>query len=40
MGLGYLGLKNNKKALEYFEKTLTLDTNHQESLLYKEMCQN
>lgn len=37
MGLGKLGLGRSKEAWADFEKTLTLDVNHQNCLIYKKM---
>jgi hypothetical protein len=37
MGLGYLGLRENKKAQEQFNQVLTLDINHQGARTHNQM---
>ncbi len=36
MGLGHLGLGNRSLALQFFEKALELDPNHQNCIIYKK----
>lgn len=40
MGLGYLGLSHNSKALDFFDDVLVQDTNHQGALLHKKLGKN
>jgi Tfp pilus assembly protein PilF len=37
MGLGYLGLGDKDKAVENFEKVLSIDMNHQNALHYLQI---
>lgn len=38
MGLGHLGLDQKEKAAEEFDRTLSIDPNHQNALLYRQEC--
>ena len=40
LGLGNLGLGNRTKAAEYFRKVLSIDVNHQNSLLYLSLAES
>lgn len=39
MGLGYLGLNEKTKAIEFFDKVLALDINHQGGQIHRKLCE-
>lgn len=40
MGLGYLGLNDTEKAIEFLNKVIDLDINHQGGQIHLNMCQS
>lgn len=40
MGLGYLGLNQTEKAIEFLNKVIDLDVNHQGGQIHRNMCQS